>query len=118
MIEDLNKELPLIIETISWDTNSLLIQGIDWWFRVDTAWRLVDKQRVFGGDDEEIHDKLSKIKIFEKVVKQSQFVNDPALIFNNNLIIEVFSTDMKPEMWVAITPNNIIYESFCDKSPH
>ena len=104
--------LPLSVNEVSWDEDTLSIAGSDWSFSTKGAWRIVDEESILAAcwdkDVSDFVDKVGKLAIVA-IETQGQTLNiDPVFRLSDNTWLEVFSTE-SVDPWVLELPNGKVF---------
>lgn len=104
--------LPLFIEKVEWDGDSLVLSGDDWSFVTNSAWRVSkDKELLFACWDslEDVcaggMEGLSVIDV-SWVIKEQPI--DPSFILSDGRRIDVFCSSFA-EPWIMNLPDDNVY---------
>lgn len=112
VISNILDSVPLNIELVLWDGNTLTLSGTNWSFSTLSAWRVLNESSIeFACWDNEIE---KKIKEFEgqsiiSAGKQGSIVAvDPIFKLSSGKKLEIFSSDTF-EPWILKLPNGKVF---------
>ena len=112
LLQNTSNFLPLLIEKISWDGDTLILGGDGWNFSTLSAWRIIDDSDVqvacWGKGVDGAINELVGLSIIEVGYQGISIEVDPLFKLSDGRLLEVFSTDTI-EPWVMQLPDGKIY---------
>ncbi|MBU1168437.1 MAG: hypothetical protein KKD44_02630 [Proteobacteria bacterium] len=104
--------LPIIVEKVSWDGDTLIIAGDGWSFSTLSAWRVINRGTIqFACWDKNINESVNELSGLSIVSVAAQGLNigvDPVFELSDGRLLEVFSTDTV-EPWTLRLPDGKVY---------
>lgn len=112
LIQGSSNLLPLSVNSVSWDGDTLMLIGSDWSFSTMSAWRIINAGEIqIACWDNNAEDYLKKLEglLIVAIQPQSQYIQvDPVFELSNGKQLEIFSTDTV-EPWSLQLPNGKLY---------
>lgn len=103
---------PMYIKNVSWDGDTLIIEGDEWSFSTLSAWRIISSTAIefacWDKDIDELVRGLNGLSIVSVRPQGSTLDLDPVFGLSDGRLLEVFSTDTV-EPWILMLPDNKVY---------
>jgi hypothetical protein len=97
IFDQINEQLPLTISGVNWSGEVLTLSGENWNLSTLSAWRIRDEERMqtgcFDPKAEAVLQGLVGRSVIRVEPQSADFAIDPRLVFDQGLMLEIFSSD-------------------------
>lgn len=104
--------LPLKVDSASYISGNLELQGRNWGFKTKACWYIIDEKKMLCGcyDDKssDVLKGLIGMSVISITAESIVLPIDPVLVFSNGHKIKFFSTK-SDETWSFLIPSGILY---------
>ena len=114
-VEYIKSRLPITLDSVIWEEPLLHLSGDYWIFNARTEWRLISRRKnIIGCYDNTSNEVLEALKNLQviSIHPQSEYFFDPAFVFENGSVLEIFSSSISEETWTLhFKDENVFIES-------